>query len=62
MSSQFSKEMEKLKGKWKVTVDNNMKDFSKEAFFLKKAAIANETLAKSKKVLPNGLVLTRIEL
>jgi hypothetical protein len=62
MSSKFSKEMEKLKGKWQVTVDTNMRDFSKEAFFLKKAAMADESLSKSKKELPNGHVLTRIEL
>ncbi len=62
MPSNFSKELSESKGKWKVTVDTNMKDFSKEAFFLKKAAMANDSLAKSKKELPNGLVLTRIEL
>lgn len=61
MSPKFSNELSKAMGKWKVTISKDTRDYSKEEFFLKKAAMANEILAKSKKELPNGLVLTRKE-
>ncbi|WP_315820836.1 hypothetical protein [Paraflavitalea speifideaquila] len=61
MSSKFSNELNNAKGKWKVATVKDTVDYSKDEFFIKKAEKANEILSKSKKVLPNGMILRRIE-
>ena len=61
MSSKFSNELNKAKDKLKVAVNMDTIDFSKDEFIIKKAAMANEILTKSKKVLPNGMILRKIE-